>query len=114
MLVKNIPPVPEGFDPDSVQFGVPPSKGSIARLLVGANSNQYWQVYKRYSWDFQHIFCLPSSRGTPRRGMTPTGTCCLMCMSMSAQQGMTPTLSSNLRLPESGASPDRLSGINNH
>ena len=32
MLVKNIPTVPKGFDPDTLQFGVPPVVKSAGLL----------------------------------------------------------------------------------
>lgn len=57
MLVKNIPPVPKGFDPDTVQFGVPPST-EICRLFVGGEIPK-WQNPIKAKWECNHIFCLP-------------------------------------------------------
>lgn len=57
MLVKNIPPVPEGFDPDSVTYGVPPST-EICRLVVGGEIPK-WHKPIKAKWDCNHIFCLP-------------------------------------------------------
>jgi|694.fasta_scaffold119606_5 hypothetical protein len=58
MLVKNIPPVPEGFDPDSVQLGPLPE----AAHAVFALSTQSWTLKpatgKNYS-NAVRIFCLP-------------------------------------------------------
>ena len=58
MLVKNIPPVPEGFDPDSVQLGNLPQTAHA----VFALSTQLWTpnpaTGKVYS-NAVRIFCLP-------------------------------------------------------
>jgi hypothetical protein len=57
MLVKNIPPVPEGFDPDSVQFGVPPQNTRVSKLRV-ADLYAYWDTCSS-TWNCNHIYCLP-------------------------------------------------------
>jgi len=61
MLVKDIPPVPEGFDPDSVQFGVPPSYTCICRLSVGQTDSKWLTPVEAIEWHFNHnhIYCLP-------------------------------------------------------
>lgn len=54
MLVKNIPPVPEGFDPDSVQLGLIP---------MGEKHAYYHMMEDRWyqggHTGFRRIFCLP-------------------------------------------------------
>jgi hypothetical protein len=57
MLVNNIPPVPEGFDPDSVQLGQLPIHKNFAYFHPAGS---VWKETKVFGGlDFTGIFCLP-------------------------------------------------------
>ena len=60
MFVKNLPPVPEGFDPDTVQFGVPPQGADHAYLHCDGIwcriLDRHW--YQSSQSSSRRIYCL--------------------------------------------------------